>query len=124
MLTDEGVLHPIDEPMPERTPNQNDRNPAAFAGLHQCQALGQLIQRAEAARQHDIRGSPTDEHHLAREEIAEVETHVLESVSPHLVRQQDIEADGRRLAGERTAVRGFHEPRTAAGDHGESSIRQ
>src|SRR5260370_32573770 len=84
-FTDQLVLHPGDQSLPEFAPDQNDRYLAALSGLDQRQALGQLVDRAKASRQHYVGRRKTHEHHLAREEIAKVDPNILEAVATLLV---------------------------------------
>ncbi len=80
--------------------------------------------RAEASGQYHVGGREAHEHHLAREEIAEVDADILERVAGLLVRQNDVEADRGRPAGVRAAIDGFHQSGPAAGDHREARIGQ
>ena len=123
-FADELVAHPVDQPAPELAADQDDRHLAALAGLHQRQALGQLVERAEAAGHHDVGRREVHEHHLAREEMAEVEADVLVRVAGLLVRQLDVEADRRRASREGALVGRFHDARAAAGDHAEAGVGQ
>src|SRR5215831_8362259 len=98
-FADESLPHPIDESAPEFAAYQDDWNSAALARLHQRKALGQLVDGAEATWKNNVRRRKAHEHHLAREEIAEVDPDVLECVAALLVRQQDVESDRRRASG-------------------------
>src|SRR2546427_414799 len=62
-------------------------------GLDEGQRLEQLVQRAEAARQHHERARVADEHQLAREEVVEPDPEVHVVVQPLLARQLDVQPD-------------------------------
>src|ERR1700682_2232310 len=123
-FADQLVPHPGDQSLPEFAANQNDRYLAALAGLDQRQALGQLIDGAEASRQHYVRRREAHEHHLAREEIAKVDPDILEAVAGRLVRKKNVETNRGRPAGVRAAIGGFHQTRTAAGNYRKAGIRE
>ena len=55
-FADEALAHPVEQPAPERLVHQDDRHLPRLAGLHQRQRLEQLVERAEAAGQHDVGG--------------------------------------------------------------------
>src|SRR5207247_2370781 len=123
-FADQPFAHPVDESAPELASDKNDRNLPALAGLYQRQTLGQLVDGAETSRHHDVRRRETHEHHLAREKITEVDADVLITVAGLLVRQQDVEPDGRGAPAVRAAVCRFHRSRPAPGYYGEAGIRQ
>ena len=52
-FADQRAAEPFDQAVPERRMDQNDRNPAALAGLNQGQRLKQFVERAEASREND-----------------------------------------------------------------------
>ncbi len=64
------LAHPLQQAMPERRANQNDRNAAGFARLYQGDDLAELIQSTEAAGQDDVRIRIFHERDFAREEMA------------------------------------------------------
>ena len=76
---------------------------ADLAGLDQGQRLEQLVQRAEAAGQDHERVGVLHEHHLAGEEVAELDAEVDVRVEALLVGQLDVAADrqSRRPRGSR-----------------------
>jgi len=93
-----------------------------LAGLNQGHDLEQLVERAVAAGQGDDRARVAHEHQLADEEVLERQRHVAIRVQRLLVREDDVEADGGRADVLRTAVRGLHQARAAARDHGEPRV--
>src|SRR3990167_3144473 len=122
VLPDQALAEPGDEPAPIRLVHQDDRHLARLAGLHQCERLEQLVERAEAAGQDDERGGELREHHLAREEMLEAKPDVVVPVRVLLARQIDVEAHREALAVEGALVGGFHHPGPAARDHRETGV--
>src|ERR1700682_167127 len=104
--------------------DQNDRYLAALARLDQCQAFGQLIYRAEASWQHDVRRREANEHHLAREEIAKVDSDVLEAVASLLVRKKNVQTDRRRPASVCAAIGCFHQTRATTRNDRKARVRK
>jgi hypothetical protein len=102
--------------------HEDDRHLARLAGLHQRERLEELVQGAEAARQHDVGGGELREHHLAREEVLEAQADVLVAARGLLARQVDVQAHRHAAPGEGALVRRFHEARAAAGEHGEARV--
>ena len=115
---------PVDQPAPVGRAEQHDREVADLAGLAQRRGLEQLVQRAEAAREDDERARVAHEHHLAREEVVEVEADVDVVVLELLVRQLDVEPDRRHAGVARAAVAGLHDAGAAAGDDREARPAQ
>ena len=97
-------------------PDQDHREVAHLAGLDEGQCLEQLVHRAEAAGQDHERIGVLDEHHLAREEVAEIDAQVHVRVLPLLVGQLDVAADRQPTALATAPVGGLHDARPAAGD--------
>ncbi len=95
-----------------------------LAGLDQRERLEQLVHRAEAAREDDERLRVLHEHRLAHEEVAEVDGRGDVVVHPLLERQLDVAADRLAAGLRRALVRGLHDARPAAGDHGEAALGQ
>ena len=105
---DHRLEQPVDEAGPVGRAEQHDREVADLARLAQRRGLEQLVERAEAAREDDERARVAHEHHLAREEVVEVEAEVDVRVLELLVRQLDVEPDRRRRP--RRARRGCPPP--------------
>ena len=119
------VGYPINHPLPEIAADQNNRTGRNLAGLHQRQAFKQFVQRAEAAGHDDVSVGVFDEHHLAREKVAEFQRNILKLVGGLLMRQLDVQPDRQPLfARVRALVRRFHHAGAAAGNHGKPRIRQ
>src|SRR4030065_565524 len=74
--------------------------------------------RPAPAGHEDISRGVFDEHHLAREEVLEVEGLVLVPVHPLLLGEHDVEADGEPLAALGSPVRRLHYAAAPAGDDG------
>ena len=85
-------------------------------GLDQREGLEQLIERPEATRGDDEGACVADEHHLAREEVAEAKPDVQVGVQRLLTRELDVAADRQRSGVPRAAVGGLHQAGAAAGD--------
>ena len=98
-------------------PDEHDREVADLAGLDERERLEQLVHRAEAAGQDHETVGVLHEHHLAGEEVAELDAEVDVLVEPLLVRQLDVAPDGQAATLAAAAVGGLHRARTAAGDH-------
>ena len=79
-LRDHRFFHPRQQAAPEIAADENHRNLAAFAGLNQHENFRQLIERTEAAGHHHIGVGVFDEHHLAREKVAEFQRNILKLV--------------------------------------------
>ena len=103
---------------------EHDREVADLGGLAQRGGLEQLVERAEPAGEDDERARVAHEHHLAREEVVEVEAEVDVGVLELLVRQLDVEPDRRHARVARAAVAGLHDPRAAAGDDREAGAAE
>ena len=90
-----------------------------LAGLRQGEELEQLVQGAEASREHDDGPRDVGEPQLAHEEVAELEREPGgdERVGALLVGQADVEADGAAARLLRAAVGGLHDAGAAAGAH-------
>jgi hypothetical protein len=95
-----------------------------LAGLDQRQRLEQLVHRPEAARQDDERAGVLHEHRLAGEEVPELDAEIDVRVDRLLVGQLDVAADREPAAFLAAAVRGLHDPGTAAGDDRETTLRE
>ncbi|MNR01914.1 hypothetical protein D3C85_1177420 [compost metagenome] len=63
-----------------------------------------------------------DEHHLAAEEVVELQAQVLVLVGALLVRQHDIEADRRAVAVIGALVGRLHDAGAAAGNHRKAGV--
>jgi hypothetical protein len=118
------LTHPVDQTAPEFAADQDDRNPPALSRLHQREAFGQLVERAETAGQHDIGRREAHEHHLAREEITKVETDVLELVAAFSCGSRMLSPIAGDLPANAPRFRSFHQSRPAARDHREARIGQ
>ena len=101
-----GAAHPVDEALPVVAADEHDREADDLVRLHQGQRLEQLVERAEAARQHHEALGVLHEHRLAREEVPEVDAEVDVVVHALLERQLDAEPDGQPA--------GLQRPRLAA----------
>ena len=110
------VADPVEQARPVGPADQHDREVADLAGLDQGQRLEQLVERAEATRQDDEAVGVLHEHHLAGEEVAELDPEVDVRVHALLVRQLDVAADGQAARLVTAAVGGLHRARSAAGD--------
>ena len=77
---DHRLFHPRQQAAPESAADENHRNLAALAGLNQYENFRQLVQRAEAAGHDDVGIGVFDEHHLAREKVAEFQRNILKLV--------------------------------------------
>ena len=93
---------------------------ADLAGLDEGECLEHLVERAEPAGEHHERRRVAHEHHLAREEVMELERQVHVAVDAELERQVDVEADRERARVARAAVGGLHDARPSAGDDREA----
>ena len=71
------VVHPVQQALPEGRAHQNDRNAPSHPGLDQREHLHQFVQRAPAAGRSHEGGRVLGKGHLAREEVPEVQGHVL-----------------------------------------------
>ena len=78
---------------PEVRVHQHHREVLDLAGLDQRGGLEQLVQRAEAARQHHEGVAVLHQHHLAHEEVAERDPAVEVRVRRLLFGQHDVHAD-------------------------------
>ena len=90
-LLEHRVAQPVDEALPVRDAHQHDRELGHLARLRQRHRLEELVERAEAAGQHDEAVGVLEEHHLAREEVAEVDAEVDVLVEAGLEGQLDAE---------------------------------
>ena len=111
---------PAHQSGPLAVAEQDHREVADRRRLDQRQRLEHLVEGAVAAGRDHERTRVAHEHDLASEEVAEAKADVEVRVEVLLVRELDVEPDRDRTHVARAAVRGFHQPRPAAGYHGES----
>ncbi len=109
-----------DERHPVRRADQDDRKAGDLACLNQRQRLGQLVERAEPAGQHDERVRVLEQQHLAHEEVVAGDEAIEVRVRRLLERQLDVAADRSAAGVARAAIGGLHQARAAAGHHGEA----
>src|SRR4051794_16033113 len=95
-----------------------------LAGLREREQLERLVERPEAAWEDDEGLRVAHEHELAREEVVERDAEVDVRVHALLERQQDVEPDRKHPGVARASVGGLHDPRAAAGDHGEPGLTE
>ena len=95
---------------------------ADLPGLNEREGLEQLVDRADAARQHDERIGVLDEQDLTNEEVVARDASIKIPVRPLLMRECDVAANGTapRLAG--AAIGRFHQAGPAAGQDGETDV--
>ena len=123
-----GGHHPpaeeVEDRLPVVDPHQHQRKVLDLAGLDQGRGLEHLVEGAEAAGQGDEGVGVLDQHHLADEEVAELDEGVEVGVGALLVRQLDVAADRAAAGVPRAAVGRLHDPRAAAGHHREAVLGQ
>src|SRR4030065_431505 len=83
---------PREQPPPVLLPHHHDGDPADLPRLDEGERLEELVERSEPAGHDDISRGVFDEHHLAREEMLEVEGLVLVPVHPAPLGAQDVVA--------------------------------
>ncbi len=124
-LADDALAHPVQRDRPSaRRPTSTTGKLLDLLGDDQVQRLEQLVERAEAAREHDEPDRVAHEHHLAGEEVLEGDRDVLVGVRRLLARQLDVQPDRQRPGVPRAAVAGLHDPGPAAGDDREARLAQ
>ena len=121
---EQSALDPLKEAFPVAAPVEHDRKPADLAGLHERERLEELVEGPESAWEDDKPIGELHEHRLSDEEIAEVHREVQVSVLRLLERQLDVAADGKPARLLCASVRGLHDSGSAAGDHGETGLRE
>ncbi len=110
--------------LPELGPHQDQGEVLDLAGLDQRRALEDLVHGAEAAGEDHEGVGVLDQHHLADEEVAELEPAVDVRVRLLLGGEDDVAADRRRADVAGAAVGGLHDPRAAAGHHREAGAAE
>ncbi len=123
-VREQGRAHPIEESGPVRAADEDHREVPDLARLDERQRLEQLVERPESAGQDDEPVRVLDEHHLAREEVAELDAEIHVRVQALLVGQLDVAADGQAAAFTAAAVGGLHRARATAGDDRVAGIGQ
>jgi hypothetical protein len=118
------VLDPVEQAAPEGRADQHDRESRDLLCLDEGDRLEQFVKGAEPAGQHDERLGILHEHRLADEEVAELDADVDVIVQALLEGQLDAQPDGDAAGLDRPAVRGLHDPRTTACDHGVPGLGQ
>jgi len=73
--------------------HRDQRESLELVGLHQRRDLERFVERAESARHHDERARVLHQHHLAREEVVELDELVEVRIGLLLARQRDVAAD-------------------------------
>src|SRR5205809_6281779 len=116
--------HPAEQTGPVLGPIEDDRKVLDLARLGKGQRLEELVEGAQTAGKDDEAASVFDEHVLADEEVAELDAEGDVVVELLLVGQLDVAADRQPAGLLAPAVDGFHDPRAAAGDDGETAPRQ
>ena len=121
---DLGEVVEVDEALPELLAEEDDRQGALLARLHQRQGLEELVERAVAAGEGDQRARAHQEVHLAEGEIVEVDAEPGRDVRIRdlLVREDDVEAEVLGSDIEGAAVRRFHDTGSASGDDDEVAM--
>ena len=104
-------------PRPVVAAHQHDREVTHLAGLDQAERLEQLVERAEAAGEDDEAAGVADEHHLAREEVVELEAQLTYWFRPCSNGSSIPEPDRLRAGVAGAEVGRLHRARAAAGDH-------
>lgn len=123
-----GVDHPIGhhvielglEWKPERTSHEDDREIRDLCCLDQSEGFEQFVHGAEAAGHHNERIRVLDHHHLAYEEVLEIDTDVEIVVGELLFGKLDVAADALPAGLFRPAIRGLHDSRATACHDGQS----
>src|SRR5690349_7004805 len=72
-VDEQPALDPVEQAAPVLRTDQDHREAGDLFGLHQRDRLEQLVERAEAAGQHDERLRVLDKHRLAHEEVPEID---------------------------------------------------
>ncbi len=114
----------LDQRAPEVGAGENDRKVRDLGRLYQRRRLEHLIERTKPARQHDEGVGVLQQHHLPHVEAMEVDRHFQVIVSPLLLRQIDVAANGASARFFRAPRRRLHDARPAAGHHREARLRQ
>ena len=123
-LGEHAGAQPLQQAIPLAIAEEDHREVADRRGLDQRERLEALVERPVAARRDDKSAGVADEHHLAREEVAEAKPDVQIGVQRLLTRQFDVAADRQRSGIARAAVRRLHQPRTAPGDDRVAGVAQ
>ena len=118
------VAHPVEHPLPVGGPDEDHREVADLARLDQGQALEELVQRPEPARQDDERVGVLHEHRLPGEEVLELDAEVDVGVEALLVGQLDVAPDRQAATLATAAIGRLHDPGPAAGDDREAVTGQ
>ncbi|MEN9801070.1 MAG: polymerase [Actinomycetota bacterium] len=105
---------------PERTSHENDREIRNLRGLDESQGFEQFVNGSEATGHHDECVGVLDHHHLANEEVLEVDADVEIVIGELLLRQLDVAADALTAGLSCPSIRGFHDSRTASRHDGQS----
>ena len=116
--------HPVEESLPVRGPEKDDREVLDLAGLCEGQRLEELIEGAQAAGEDDESTRVLDEHVLAHEEVAELHAEVDVLVQLLLAGELDVAADRQAACLMAAAVDRLHHPGATAGDDREATARE
>ena len=114
------AIEQVTERLPVFGADQHDRKVLDLAGLHERQGLRQLVERPETSRQRHEGVRVLEEQHLANEEVAARHRPIEIAVRRLLERQFDVAADRPSAGFTGAAIGRLHQPRAAAGHHGES----
>lgn len=106
-LGEHAGAQPLKQAVPLAAAEQDHREVADRRGLDQREGLEQLIKRPIAARRDNEGAGVADEHHLAREEVAEAKLDVQIGIGRLLVRQLNVAADRQRAGITRAEVGGL-----------------
>jgi len=114
------LLRPVEQALPVVAHHQDDGEARLPESLDQHEGLEKLVQGPITTGENDEPVRILEEHHLADEEVAEVQRQVLVGVGNLLVRQLDVQADAARAGLGGPFVGGLHDAAPAAGDDGET----
>ena len=107
---------PVKETVPEGALVQNDGKRPDALGLREDERFGEFIDGAHAAGHDDVSERILHEHKLAQEEVAVIAADLYVLIAFLLVRELDVQADGRTSGFRSSLVARFHEAGAAAGD--------
>src|SRR6476646_10610910 len=108
---------PIQQSVPVSAAEEYDGEVADLFCLNESERFEEFVKRAEAAGKDDEAETVFNEHHLAHEEVFELQTARLIRIGPLFERQLDVAADRNTAGFKRASIRGFHDSWSTAGDH-------
>jgi len=121
--SDEPLLHEVGERPPELDAHKDDGVVADLAGLDERGDFEHLVHRAEAAREGDEGVGVLREHHLADEEVAELDEGIEVGIGFLFAGELDVAADGIAARLLCPAVGGFHQAGSSTSHDGETFVR-